>query len=99
MICPECNGEGGVRVPGLPDPWETSQSPFANEREIVCPTCKGKGVLSEAIEGDRNPPLCPGCSPGEYYNEIATEMEKQKAIDLLKRSSKTAEAKPKRGLT
>lgn len=47
MICPECNGNGFIRIPGLPDPFETSQKPFANEKEITCPTCEGQGEFAD----------------------------------------------------
>jgi DnaJ-class molecular chaperone len=47
MICPECVGNGNIRIPGTPDVWETSQGPFANEAEINCPTCEGDGELAD----------------------------------------------------
>jgi predicted nucleic acid-binding Zn ribbon protein len=47
MICPECSGNGFILLPGESDPWETSQNPFANEREVNCPTCEGQGKLSD----------------------------------------------------
>ncbi|NJM67657.1 MAG: hypothetical protein HC851_19280 [Acaryochloris sp. RU_4_1] len=57
MICPECNGNGFLRIPSTPDSWETSQNPFANEREINCSTCEGQGELPD------EPPTnhCPAC--------------------------------------
>jgi RecJ-like exonuclease len=47
MICPECDGKGFIRILGQPDSWETSQNPFANEKEITCPTCEGDGELPD----------------------------------------------------
>lgn len=49
MICPECSGNGYIRVPGAPDPWETSQNPYAKDREINCPTCGGQGEVAVAV--------------------------------------------------
>jgi hypothetical protein len=47
MICYECSGNGFIRIPGLPDPFETSLPPFAQEQEINCPTCKGQGEITD----------------------------------------------------
>ncbi|MBW4554185.1 MAG: hypothetical protein KME35_24245 [Aphanocapsa sp. GSE-SYN-MK-11-07L] len=45
IVCPECNGNGFIRIPGEPDPWETSQNPFANEQEINSPSPRQVGQL------------------------------------------------------
>lgn len=57
MICPECSGNGYIRIPGVPDPWETSQSAIVNEREINCPTCEGQGDLPDVLPTN----YCPAC--------------------------------------
>jgi hypothetical protein len=63
MICPEYQGNVYIRIPGSPDPWETSQNPFANDREIICPTCEGYGKISDTPAAKH----CPAC--GEPLRE------------------------------
>ena len=57
MICPACGGNGFIRIPGLPDPLEPSQNPYAIEKEITCPTCEGQGELADGA----NVKHCPAC--------------------------------------
>lgn len=80
MICYECNGNGFIRIPGIPDPFETSQNPFANEKEITCPTCEGQGELADSP----NVQHCSACGEpiaqdrewcDEHYAALFIEME------------------------
>ncbi|NJM67813.1 MAG: hypothetical protein HC851_20170 [Acaryochloris sp. RU_4_1] len=57
MICPECNGNGYICIPGTPDPWETSQNPYTNEKEINCSTCEGQGELPDEMPSN----YCSAC--------------------------------------
>ncbi|MGB8700067.1 MAG: hypothetical protein WCD18_11680 [Thermosynechococcaceae cyanobacterium] len=77
MICPECSGNGFILLPGEPDPWETSQNPFANVREVNCPTCEGQGELSD------NPATnhCPAC--GEPLKDRQAWCNEHKAAERL----------------
>jgi RecJ-like exonuclease len=40
MICPECNGNGFIKIP---------------EKEINCPTCEGDGELSDTPSSKHYP--------------------------------------------
>jgi predicted amidophosphoribosyltransferase len=77
MICYECAGNGYILLPGEPDLWETSQNPFAQEREVNCPTCEGQGELSD------EPALnhCPAC--GEPLKDEQRWCDDHRAAGLL----------------
>jgi DnaJ-class molecular chaperone len=77
MICPQCAGNGFILLHGEPDSWETSQSPFAQEREVNCPTCEGQGELSDTPALNH----CPAC--GEPLDEGQGWCDEHKAAGLL----------------
>jgi RecJ-like exonuclease len=45
MICPNCHGNGYIKIPGTSNNWEINQN--AQEKEINCPTCEGDGEISD----------------------------------------------------
>jgi RecJ-like exonuclease len=87
MICYECQGNGFIRIPGLPDPFETSQNPFANEKEINCSTCEGNGELPDTPHTK----YCSAC--GEPIGEDQDWCEEHKAAAFIEmvEAQKTAE--------
>jgi DnaJ-class molecular chaperone len=76
MICPECCGNGFIKIPGDPDPWETSHTPFSKEIELNCPTCEGQGKIPDT------PPEkhCPACGEPLDADQIWCEQHQGAAL-------------------
>lgn len=72
MICPECSGNGFIKLPQMSDPWAARQIP-----EVNCPTCEGQGKLSNAPAEQH----CPTC--GEPLEDGQGWCDEHRAAGLL----------------
>ncbi len=77
MICPDCGGNGFIKISGTSPDWESNQN--AQEKEITCPTCEGEG--DGEIPATPAAKHCPAC--GEPLKGEQTWCDEHKAAALF----------------